>query len=85
MADAVPSRPGANLAANTSKVTLPVAKGEEVGRNKKGRYVRRVTMTNGDIREDFLHEADAPEDVVFLDAPKAAKPDVRPLPKKKGS
>jgi len=80
MADAVPSRVGDSPTASVEKIELPVKDGEEIGRNKKGMYVKRTTFTNGEIREDFLCEKDAPEDVVFLDAPKA-----RSIPKKKGS
>jgi len=90
MADAVPSRPGASPAANTDKIALPVVAGSEVGRNKRGRYVERKTMTNGDVIETYLFESDAGDDVPFLDAPKAKAitKDVRPIPKpkaKKGS
>lgn len=86
MADAVPSRVGDSPTASVEKIHLPVVEGEEIGRNKKGMYVKRTTFDNGEIREDFLCEKDAPADVKWLDK-KTERPDPRPIPKpkKKGS
>ena len=86
MADAVPSRVGDSPTASTEKIKLPVEEGVEYGRNKKGMYVKRTTYDNGEVREDFLCEKDAPEDVEWLDK-KKERPDPRPIPKpkKKGS
>jgi len=70
--------------ASAEKIHTPKLVKEEEGRNKKGQFVKRTTFDNGDIREDFLFDADAGENPKFLDQ-KTEKKDVRPIPKKKGS
>ena len=85
MADANPNRMGTSNAASAGKMEQNKAANVEVGTRKDGRLVRRTTMTNGNIREDFLFPTDGPKETNLLDAPKVKAPAAPKSPAKKGA
>lgn len=84
MANALPSRPG-DIGTNTAKIQTPIPTGKKRGLDKDGRYVERTELDNGDVMDSYLFQADAPKDVVKLDAAPGNKKVKRPVGAGKGS